>query len=234
MSIAENIARVQEAMAAACHRAGRRLDAVQLMAVSKTHPPERILEAHAAGVHLFGENRVQEMTEKHAWLAGPSGRPPVTFHLIGPLQSNKATRAAQVADGVDTVDSLRLATRLEQAAAAIGKRLPVLLEIKLSPEETKHGLAPEGPELDMLLEHAPEWPHLAFQGLMVVPPYAEDPEATRPYFRRLRQLRDALARRHTHIALGQLSMGMSHDFPVAIEEGATCVRIGTAIFGVRS
>jgi pyridoxal phosphate enzyme (YggS family) len=236
MSIAENIARVQDQIAAACRRVGRAAGDVQLMAVSKTHPPERILEAHAAGLRLFGENRVQELAGKLAALAAAgtfSGDAPASFHLIGPLQSNKVTRAMQLVDAVDAVDSQRLAERLEQAAAAASKHLPVLLEIKLSPEASKYGLVPDGPELAALLERASEWPHLKICGLMTVPPFAEDLEQLRPYFRRLRQLRDVLAQRHPHLALDQLSMGMSHDFPVAIEEGSTCVRIGTAIFGER-
>ncbi|MGC9293124.1 MAG: YggS family pyridoxal phosphate-dependent enzyme [Acidobacteriaceae bacterium] len=236
MSIAENIARVQEQIAAACRRAGRAAHDVQLMAVTKTHPPERILEAHAAGLRLFGENRVQELAGKQAVLAAAgtfSGPVPASFHMIGPLQSNKVMRAMQLVDAVDAVDSQRLAERLEQAAAAAGRLLPVLLEIKLSPEASKHGLAPDGPELAALLEQAPEWPHLKICGLMTVPPFAEDLEESRPYFRRLRQLRGVLAQKHPHLALEQLSMGMSHDFPVAIEEGSTCVRIGTAIFGER-
>ena len=233
MSMAENIARVQEQMRAACRRAGRPPESVQLMAVSKMQPPERIVEAQAAGLRLFGENRVQEFAEKQPVLAAGALFGEASFHLIGPLQSNKVARAAQLFDAIDTVDSLRLAERLNHAAAAANKSLPVLLEIKLSEETSKHGLPPESAEVTALFERASDWPHLQIRGLMTVPPYLENPEETRPYFRRLRVLRDALAQRYPRIALDQLSMGMSHDFSVAIEEGSTCARIGTAIFGAR-
>ena len=236
MSIADNLARVQEQMDAACRRAGRLPGSIALMGVSKTHPAASMVEAYAAGLRLFGENRVQEFAEKQSTLAAAgffSGSAPASFHLIGPLQSNKATRAAQLFDAVDTVDSVRLAEKLNQAAAAANKTLPILLEIKLSEEVTKHGLLPESAELALLLERAPEWTHLQVRGLMTVPPYSENLEATRPYFRRLSALRDRLAQKNSGLALTELSMGMSHDFSVAIEEGSTCVRIGTAIFGAR-
>ena len=236
MSIADNLARVQEQMDAACRRAGRLPGSVALLGVSKTHPAASIVEAYAAGLRRFGENRVQEFAEKQAALSATgffSGNAPATFHLIGPLQSNKATRAAQLFDAIDTVDSARLAEKLNQTAAAANKTLPILLEIKLSEEVTKHGLLPESAELALLLERAPEWTHLQVRGLMTVPPYSENLEATRPYFRRLSALRDRLAQKNSGLALTELSMGMSHDFSVAIEEGSTCVRIGTAIFGAR-
>ncbi len=223
-------------MDAACHRARRLAGSVALMGVSKTHPAARIVEAYTAGLRLFGENRVQEFAEKQAALSAAgffSDNAPAVFHLIGPLQSNKAARAAQLFDAIDTVDSVRLAERLNQAAAAANKTLPILLEIKLSDEASKHGLLSEGTELALLLERVQDWTHLQVRGLMTVPPYAENSEEVRPYFRRLRALRDRLAQQNPHLALDQLSMGMSHDFTVAIEEGSTCVRIGTAIFGAR-
>lgn len=237
MSIAANIAQVQEQIAETCRRAGRSIDSVQLMAVSKLHPAEQIVEVYAAGLRLFGENRVQEFAAKQSALAAAgifSGDAPAKFHLIGPLQSNKAARAAQLLNAIDSVDSLRVAEKLNLAAAKSDKPLPVLLEIKLSTEESKHGLLPESAELAAVLEHASDWPHLRLCGLMTVPPYADDLEQVRPYFRRLRQLRDTLAQQHSRLSLNQLSMGMSHDFSVAIEEGSTCVRIGTAIFGARA
>jgi len=237
MSIAENIARVEEDIAAACRLASRPRGEVRLMAVSKTHPTEAILEAYAAGLRLFGENRVQEFAGKRAALEAAGifiGDKSAQFHLIGPLQSNKAVRAAQLFDAIDTVDSLRLAQRLHEAAASAGKTLPVLLEIKLSPEAAKHGMAPDSAGLRELLDRLPNLSTLHARGLMTVPPYAEDPEQTRPFFAQLRGLRDSLARQYPHLALDELSMGMSHDFSVAIEEGATSVRIGTAIFGARS
>ena len=236
MSIADNIALVEERIAAACRRAGRPRASVRLMAVSKTHPPESIMEAFASGIRLFGENRVQEYAGKQNALmaAGLFIDPkPASFHCIGPLQSNKTARATQIFDAVDTVDSLRLAERLQQAAAAAGKRLPILIEIKLSTEASKHGLTPDTSDFRQLLEKLPELDHLDPRGLMTVPPFSEDLERVRPYFRQLRELRDSLARQYPFLALHELSMGMSHDFPVAIEEGATILRVGTAIFGAR-
>ncbi len=236
MSIADSIACVEEEIVAACRRAMRPRDSVQLMAVSKTHPAELIMEAYGAGIRLFGENRVQEFAAKQSALqaAGMSHEArSASFHLIGPLQSNKATRAAQIFDAVDVVDSLRLAQRLDEACAAAGKRLPILIEIKLSPESSKHGLAPEAGELRQLLERLPDLKHMKFRGLMTIPPYADDLEQVRPYFRQLRVLRDSLAQQFPALQFHELSMGMSHDFSVAIEEGSTLVRIGTAIFGAR-
>lgn len=226
MSIAENLARIHEEIAEACRKAGRAEDDVALMAVSKVHPVEAILEAYEAGQRLFGENRVQEFQEKHARVGGLAG---AEFHLIGPLQSNKTARAAELFGAIDTVDSLKIAQRLESAAAALGKVLPVLIEVKLSHEESKHGLAPE--ELPALLDAMTELKHVEARGLMTVPPWSDDAETARPYFVALRRLRDEQQRRHG--ALTQLSTGMSNDFRVAIEEGSTCVRIGTAIFGKR-
>jgi pyridoxal phosphate enzyme (YggS family) len=236
MSIADNIIRVEKELAEACRRAGRPRESVQLMAVSKTHPAELVMEAFAAGIHVFGENRVQEFAAKRSALqvAGMSSDAgSARFHLIGPLQSNKAARAAQIFDAVDSVDSLHLAQRLDQAATSAGKRLPILVEIKLSPEASKHGLAPDADDLEQLLERLPELESLHMRGLMTIPPYADDLEQVRPYFRRLRELRDSLAQQYSALQFDELSMGMSHDFSVAIEEGSTLVRIGTAIFGAR-
>jgi pyridoxal phosphate enzyme (YggS family) len=154
------------------------------------------------------------------------------FHLIGHLQSNKAVKAAELFQAVDSVDSLRLAERLDAAAAKLGKKLRVLIEVNIGGEQEKSGVEPDSAELVRLLEATPRLPHLEIRGLLTVPPLTEDTEASRPYFRQLRELRDRLALQ-TQIALPELSMGMSHDFEVAIEEGATCVRVGTAIFGAR-
>lgn len=208
------------------------------MAVSKTHPAEAVLEAIAAGVTLFGENRVQEFAQKSLALAERGivrSEHPATpsFHLIGHLQSNKAAKAADVFDAVDSVDSLRLAERLNEAALAQKRKLPVLLEIKLSHEESKTGLTPLSPELAELLERMPSLGELELRGLMTVPPFNEDPEAARPYFRQLRELRERLSQAYPQLNFTGLSMGMSGDFAVAIEEGATVVRIGTALFGER-
>ena len=196
------------------------------MAVSKTHPIEALLEAYAAGQRLFGENRVQEMQLKAPALAKVGE---LEVHLIGPLQSNKTAKAAELFHTVDTLDSEKIATRLNAAAEALGRVLPVLIEVKLSPEENKHGLASE--QLPGLLAAVAAMPHLRATGLMTVPPMGDDPESARPYFRRLRILRDEHQLRHP--ALTELSMGMSGDFTVAIEEGSTTVRLGTAIFGKR-
>jgi len=231
-SFKERLERVEGEIAAACQRAGRVRSEVRLMAVSKTHPAEAILEAVAAGVTLFGENRVQEFAQKSAAL-GERDLLAAKFHLIGHLQSNKSGKAVEVFDGVDSLDSLRLAERLNEAAAARGERLPVLLEIKLSHEESKTGLAPDSAELAALLERLPALSALEVNGLMTVPPYDEDPEAARPYFRQLRELRESLCRAHPQLSFRELSMGMSGDFAFAIEEGATVVRIGTALFGER-
>ena len=226
MSIAENLAHLHEQIVAACRRANRPESEVALMAVSKVHPVEKVLEAYAAGQRLFGENRVQEFQEKSPHLNALTG---ADFHLIGPLQSNKTAKAAELFDAIDAVDSLKIAQRLNTTAAALGKKLPVLIEIKLSHEESKHGLAPV--ELPSLLAAIEELESIEAVGLMTVPPWSEDAETARPYFRELRRLRDESATRFPRIT--QLSMGMSNDFTVAIEEGSTCVRIGTAIFGRR-
>ena len=226
MSLAANLARIQEQIADACRRANRPESEVALMAVSKMHPAEAILEGYAAGLRLFGENRVQEWQEKSPALTYLTG---ARFHLIGPLQSNKTTRAAELFDAIDAVDSLKIATRLNSAARALNKKLPILIEVKLSHEESKHGISPA--ELPALLAELAPLESLLPAGLMTVPPWSEDPELARPYFRELRRLRDgSLAACPT---LTQLSMGMSNDFAVAIEEGSTCIRIGTALFGKR-
>jgi pyridoxal phosphate enzyme (YggS family) len=226
MSIASKLERLRDEVAAACARAGRAPDAVALMAVSKMHPVEAIVEAYAAGQRLFGENRVQEAQAKAEMVRGLPG---VKMHLIGPLQNNKTAKAAEVFDGVDSLDSVKTAERLNTAAQAHGKTLRVLVEVKLSHEESKHGLAPG--ELPALLGSLTPLTSLQVCGLMTVPPFSADPEEARPYFRRLRELRDA--NRALCPTLVELSMGMSGDFAVAIEEGSTCVRLGTAIFGAR-
>jgi pyridoxal phosphate enzyme (YggS family) len=216
----------------AARRAARDPDSITVMAVSKTFPAAAIVEAYDAGVRVFGENRVQEFAEKHDPVQVLTG---ADFHLIGHLQSNKAAKAAELFHAVDSVDSLKLAEKLNAAAAKMGKVLRVLIEINVGGEEAKSGLAPGAPELEALLHAAPNWPHLAIRGLMTIPPFTEDPEGARPYFRRLRELRDQIAAHNLpNVHMDVLSMGMSHDFEVAIEEGSTCVRVGTAIFGTRA
>ena len=232
MSIAENIARVQERLQSAATRAGRNADSIALMAVSKTFPPESIHEAYAAGMRLFGENRVQEFAGKARALRDLSD---ARFHLIGHLQSNKSAKAAELFHAVDSVDSFRLAERLNEAAGKFSKRLDVLLEVNVGGEEAKSGMAPDSGELEAILEAVTRLPNLAVRGLMTVPPWSEDPEHARPFFRQLRHLRDGIAIRNIPgVQMWELSMGMSHDFEVAIEEGSTCVRVGTAIFGERT
>jgi PLP dependent protein len=232
MSIAGNISEVQERLAAAAQRANRNVTEITLMAVSKTFPIESIREAYAAGLRVFGENRVQEFTGKASAVHDSPG---AKWHLIGHLQTNKAAKAAELFDAVDSLDSVRMAEKLNSSAKTAGKILPVLIEINVGGEAAKTGVAPASGELESILQGAPRWPHLKVSGLMIVPPYAEDPEASRPYFRKLRYIRDNIAARDLpHIGLEVLSMGMSHDYEVAIEEGATCVRVGTAIFGKRT
>ena len=231
MTVAENLARIREQIAEACRRAGRSESEVALMAVSKVHPAEAVIEAYSAGLRLFGENRVQEWqdnapTLQHLFTATPDA---AHVHLIGPLQSNKTSRAAELFNAVDSVDSLKIATRLNTVAVALNKKLPILIEVKLSHEESKHGIAPA--ELPALLTALAPLESVIPSGLMTVPPWSEDPEVARPYFRELRRLRDVSLAEHP--TLTQLSIGMSNDFAVAIEEGSTCVRIGTAIFGKR-
>ena len=230
-SIAANVAAVRERIARAVARVRRDANSITLMAVSKTVEPERIREAYAAGLRVFGENRVQEFTEKSAALADLQE---AEWHLIGHLQTNKAKKAAELFTAIDSLDSLRLAEKLNQVAQQNGKKLPVLIEIKVGEEESKNGIAVDDPELEQLLGAAPQLDHLEIRGLMTVPPFTEDPEGARLYFRALRDLRDTIAaRRLTAVEMDVLSMGMSHDFEVAIEEGSTCVRVGTAIFGAR-
>jgi pyridoxal phosphate enzyme (YggS family) len=234
-ALKENLERLEDAISAACRKASRARSEVELMAVSKAYPASTIAEAASLGLTLFGENRVQEFATKSAELESLRKIPasPIRIHLIGHLQSNKATRAAEVFDAVDAVDSVRLAERLNDAAGKLGKRLPILLEIKLSPEETKAGLDPESTEAAQLLERLPDLPHLETQGLMTIAPWGVAEEVTRACFRNLRTWRDKWVVAHPRLSLEVLSMGMSGDFPLAIEEGATRIRVGTALFGKR-
>jgi pyridoxal phosphate enzyme (YggS family) len=233
MSIAANLQQLRDQIATACSRVHRDPSTVALMAVSKTHPPDAVLEAYAAGQRLFGENRVQEWQSKLPSLANLFDAMQTPFpaqaHLIGPLQNNKTAKAAELFDAIDTLDSLKTAERLNSAAQSLNKTLGVLIEIKLSHEDTKHGLAPE--DLPAFLTALQPLEHLGVRGLMTVPAFTEDPELARPTFQRLRRLRDE--NQPLCPTLTELSMGMSHDFQVAIEEGSTTVRLGTAIFGKR-
>ncbi len=240
-SLEENLEKLEEAIEQACLRAGRARGDVELMAVSKTYPATTIAEAAALGLKLFGENRVQEFAAKAPELASlradgsnAASDVPIVVHLIGHLQSNKAARAVELFDAVDSVDSLRLAERLNEAAGKLRKRLPILIEVKLSPEETKAGLEPESDEAGRLLERLPDLPHLHAQGLMTIAPWGVAEDVTRACFRGLRTWRDKWAATHRRLNLEVLSMGMSGDFVIAIEEGATRIRIGTALFGKRA
>jgi PLP dependent protein len=231
MSISQNLATVRERLERAARRAGRSASDVVLMGVSKTHPPELIREAYATGLRLFGENRVQEFSAKAALLTDLAG---AEWHMIGHLQTNKAARAVELFSAVESVDSVKLAEKLDAAARNLNKKLPVLIEINVGGEVMKSGVGPDAHELEELLQSAVRLEALEFRGLMTVPPFMDDPEGARPFFRKLRELRDAIAaRKLTAIRMDVLSMGMSHDFEVAIEEGSTCVRVGTAIFGAR-
>jgi pyridoxal phosphate enzyme (YggS family) len=218
--IAARAAAVRERLSRAAARAGRAPHEITLVAVSKTHPAEAVREAHAAGVRDFGENKVQEAQAKLPALRDLDG---ARWHLVGHLQSNKARKAVALFDRIHSVDSIPLALKLEQAAAEAGKSLEVLVQVDLGSEATKHG-ADEA--------HLRGLRGVRATGLMLLPPLADDPEASRPFFVRLRELRERALREG--LLLGsQLSMGMSHDYEVAVEEGATLVRIGTGIFGER-
>jgi pyridoxal phosphate enzyme (YggS family) len=225
--IAGNLARIRERMARAASGCGRRVEEVTLVAVSKTFPAEAIRAAHELGLRDFGENRVQEWEGKRKELADIHG---ATWHLIGHLQSNKARRAAEIFDRVDSVDGLSLAQKLDAAAEAAGKQLGILIEVNLGGEESKSGVSEK--ELGELAEGIASLAHLELLGLMTVPPFFEDPERARPFFAKLRGLRDELNGKLER-SLPVLSMGMSDDFEIAIEEGTTEIRVGSALFGAR-
>jgi len=211
------LAGIEDRIARACARAGRSRDGVTLVAVSKTFPAAAIEEAYALGLREFGESYVQEFEAKRPSIANA---PEARYHLIGHLQSNKARKAAELFQTIQTVDSPKLARRLSETGAP----LRVLIEVKLSHEDSKHGVA--AGDLGIVVEAVRASAGLTLEGLMTIPPYSDDPEAARPHFARLREL----AARHS---LSALSMGMSNDFEVAIEEGATHIRVGTALFGQR-
>lgn len=232
----DNLERLEAEIAQACRQAGRPRNEVELMAVSKTYPAATIAEAAALGLTLFGENRVQEFAGKAlhaAALRSACGNDSLRVHLIGHLQSNKAARAVEVFDAVDSLDSLRLAERLNDAAGKLGKRLPVLIEVKLSSEETKAGLDPDSNDAVQLLETLPSLSHLEMHGLMTIAPFDVPEAETRACFRSLREWRERWAAAHPRLSFDILSMGMSGDFALAIEEGATRIRVGTSLFGSR-
>lgn len=221
--LAENLAGIRGRIASAAVRAGRNAEDITLVVVSKTHRAGTVKEAIAAGQTVFGENKVQEAEDKIAEL----GRESIEWHLIGHLQSNKARKAVKLFDVIQSLDSLELAQRLERICSEEGRsELKVLIEVDLAGEETKNGIAES--DLPALVEYLKTCQRLKLKGFMVLPPYFDDPASARPYFKRLREIRDK------YLPGGELSMGMSHDFEVAIEEGATIVRVGTAIFGERN
>ncbi|MGH9750594.1 MAG: YggS family pyridoxal phosphate-dependent enzyme [Candidatus Polarisedimenticolia bacterium] len=224
--IAENLRAVRERIAAAARRAGRDPAGVTLIGVSKTVRPERVREAIEAGLHDLGENRVQEAREKIPLLPDT-----VRWHLVGHLQGNKAAHAARLFRVIHSVDSPEILRRLEQAAARESRRVEALVQVDLAGELTKSGAPPEG--LDAILEAAASCRQVEIRGLMILPPYEPDPETSRPWFRRLREILDRERARRPGLGLRELSMGMSEDFEVAVEEGATMVRVGRALFGER-
>ncbi len=227
--LAERLSRIRERIAAAAARSGRSADAVRLVAVSKTFGPDAVRAAFAAGQVDFGENRVQEALAKQAALPDL----PLRWHLIGHLQSNKANKVPGAFACVQSVDSADLLARLSRAAESAGTVLPVLIQVDLAHEATKSGAEPA--DVRPMIARAGELPGVRVEGLMLLPPYSDDPEQVRPWFRRLRELRDTLLSEGVPASqLAELSMGMSHDFDVAVEEGATIVRVGSAIFGERA
>jgi pyridoxal phosphate enzyme (YggS family) len=227
MSIADNLRTVTDRIASAARRSGRDPSSVKLVVVTKTVDIERVREAVIAGAAILGENRVQEAKEKIEELGRIAG-----WHLIGRLQTNKAKYAVKLFDLVHSVDDLELAKELDKQAAKIGKKQDVLIEVSIAGEAAKAGVAL--PETTALVREAASLGNISIRGLMTMPPYSENPEDSRPYFRRLRELAEALAREAIPgVSLKELSMGMSGDFEVAVEEGATLVRVGTAIFGTR-
>ncbi len=230
-----NLAQVRERVERAAELSGREADEITIVAVSKTFPAESIRAAYSLGLRHFGENRVQEFETKHASLSDLDA----TWHLIGHLQSNKARRAAQLFSAIDSIDAPALALKLNAIHAESPSQhttpLPVLIEVRLAPEDSKTGVTAE--DLPALVESVLALPGLELRGFMAIPPFFEEPERVRPYFQTLRRLRDALRDRFAKdnaSRFSELSMGMSHDFEIAVEEGATQVRLGTALFGART
>jgi len=226
MEIRDSLAGIHKRVEAAALACGRNPEEIKVVAVSKRFPVEKIIEANENGHSLFGENQVQEARDKIALLEGRD----IKWHLIGHLQSNKARIAAQCFDCIQTVDRPKIARRLDSLASEFGRDLAVLMQVNVGGEEQKAGIDPgDAPQLLAVID---ECPNLRLQGLMTIPPYTEDPEDARNYFKTLREIRDTL-NEGRGVPLQELSMGMSHDFEVAIQEGATIIRVGTAIFGQR-
>ena len=224
-ALTSSVQQVHERIEQACLRAGRKPEDVQLIAVTKTIPEERIQQAMREGLTHFGENYIQEAQRKIEALKQG------TWHFIGHLQKNKAKTAVKLFSMIETVDSSSLAQELNRLASQAGKTLEILIEVNEAGESTKSGLSPA--EVPALLEESPDWTALRLRGLMTMPPYNPDPEKSRPWYRSLRQWQKKWQQQFPLLDLTQLSMGMSHDFEVAIEEGATIIRVGTALFGAR-
>ena len=228
IDIHANVQKIREVIEKAAAKAGRSPESIKLMAVSKTIEAESINHALEAGIQHLGENRVQEAVAKKTLLS----LRPYTFHLIGPLQKNKVNKAVEIFDWIQTVDNIELASKINRVCELSSKKMPVLIEVNLEKEPSKSGVVEEN--VRDLVERMSLLRNLSIRGLMCVPPFIEDPEQVRPYFVKLRRLAETLAEwRIENVSVDELSMGMSHDFPVAIEEGATLVRLGTAIFGPR-
>jgi len=228
MDIKENVEKIREIVNKTAAKVGRNPEDIIILAASKTQPVEKIIQAYEAGIRFFGENRVQEGMKKIDILK--EKYPDIHWHLIGGLQTNKAKYAVRYFELIHSLDRKELADELDKRAKKIGKLQDVLIEVNVGEEETKYGVSPQA--LDELFEYVLEKENLQVLGLMCIPPYFEDKEKSRPYFVMLRELKERLEKRF-NVNLPHLSMGMSHDFDIAIEEGATIVRIGTAIFGER-
>ena len=227
--LSENLAKVRRRIEQAARKANRKADEIKLVAVSKTHPVSDLREAIAVGANILGENKIQEAEEKIEKI----GRDAAKWHLIGHLQSNKARKAVELFDVIQSLDSLKLAKRLERICEEENRKsLSVLVQIDLANESAKSGVLQK--DLPEIIEYLRTCERLKFDGLMIIPPYSEDAEKVRPFFKELRKLRDELLQQNAFAnQTGELSMGMSGDFEIAIEEGATIVRVGTAIFGTR-
>ena len=228
IDVQTNLRNVLENIGRSAEKAGRPRNSVRLVAVSKTVDVESIRQAVAAGATALGENKVQEASSKRPLLS----ELPAEWHLIGALQKNKANRAAETFDWIESLDDFELASKLDRACERLNKRMPVLIQVNVGREASKSGIAEE--EAAEFADRVSVFTHLEVRGLMAIPPYTEDPEEGRPHFIRLRKLAQRIeSQKLTGVSMSELSMGMSHDFPVAIEEGATLVRVGTAIFGPR-
>ena len=225
MDLGKNLRLIEERIEAACRRGGRKRSEIEIVAVTKTHPPDTVRQAAAVGLKVFGESKIQEARVKIPEVGGV-----LRWDFVGHLQTNKAREAVRLFELIHSVDTVHLAEALEREAGNAGKNQRVLLEVNVSGERSKFGIAPG--QLADALQRINPFPHLIVEGLMTMAPYSEDPEKARPYFRKLRELRDRVGAL-TGVPLPQLSMGMTGDFEVAVEEGATLLRVGTAIFGER-